>query len=311
MKLEERKSDASLRGIGPDGPVSVSSVQWQGSEALTLVYRRPDGRVASQILHRDCEARLTILTEDRSRSFGGDEVLLRRLTEAHRIRLAHPLEPLRAVHTSLVKPLAHQIIAANESMLPRQHLRCLVADDPGAGKTIMVDPLIKELIVRRDLKRCLNACPGSLVEEWQNQLSHKFQPPFAILTQDKLAAGGRRASCTTRQAQVLLTTDAAGEGIKLQRAHLMVNHDVHRRLLEKLAETREALGLAVTGRMGRSSVPAGAMWASASVAFIDIRVQLTPVESIYQGPFLWLCVTESAGRCRCRPCEVARRSIRP
>jgi superfamily II DNA or RNA helicase len=110
------------------------------------------------------------------------------VAEAHRIRLAHLFDPVLAVHTSLVEPLPHQITAVYEAMLPRQPLRFLLADDPGAGKTIMAGLLIKELIARGDLKRCLIVCPGSLVEQWQDELSRKFQLPFEILTNDKLEA---------------------------------------------------------------------------------------------------------------------------
>ena len=73
-------------------------------------------------------------------------------------------------------------------MLPRQPLRFLLADDPGAGKTIMAGLLIKELIVRGDLQRCLVVCPGSLVDQWQDELYRRFQLPFDILTNDKLEA---------------------------------------------------------------------------------------------------------------------------
>ncbi len=73
-------------------------------------------------------------------------------------------------------------------MLPRQPLRFLLADDPGAGKTIMAGLLIKELIARGDLKRCLIVCPGSLVEQWQDELGRRFHLPFEILTNDKLEA---------------------------------------------------------------------------------------------------------------------------
>ena len=73
-------------------------------------------------------------------------------------------------------------------MLPRQPLRFLLADDSGAGKTIMAGLLIKELIARGDLQRCLVVCPGSLAEQWQDELYRRFQLPFDILTNDKLEA---------------------------------------------------------------------------------------------------------------------------
>ena len=110
------------------------------------------------------------------------------MSEALRIRLAHLFDPVLAVHTSVVEPLPHQITAVYESMLPRQPLRFLLADDPGAGKTIMAGLLIRELIARGDLERCLIVCPGSLAEQWQDELSQRFQLPFDIMTNDKLEA---------------------------------------------------------------------------------------------------------------------------
>src|SRR5208337_4313680 len=105
-----------------------------------------------------------------------------------RIHLAHLFDPVLAVHTSVVDPLPHQITAVYETMLPRHPLRSLLADDPGAGKTIMAGLLIKELIARGDLQRCLVVCPGSLAEQWQDELYRRFYLPFEILTNDKLEA---------------------------------------------------------------------------------------------------------------------------
>ncbi len=110
------------------------------------------------------------------------------VSEAQRIRFAHLFDPVLAVHTSIVEPLPHQITAVYESMLPRQPLRFLLADDPGAGKTIMAGLFIKELIARGDLQRCLIVCPGSLAEQWQDELYSRFHLPFEILTNDKLEA---------------------------------------------------------------------------------------------------------------------------
>ena len=123
--------------------------------------------------------------------FDGDGALYRLAAEAQRIRLAHLFDPLLAVHTSLVEPLPHQITAVYEAMLPRQPLRFLLADDPGAGKTIMAGLLMKELIVRGDLRRCLVVCPGSLAEQWQDELRRRFHLPFEIL-----GAEGARAAAS-------------------------------------------------------------------------------------------------------------------
>src|SRR5258708_1310040 len=119
-------------------------------------------------------------------SFDGDGKLFRLVSVAHRINLAHLCDPLLAIHTSMVDPLPHQITAVYGEMLPRQPLRFLLADDPGAGKTIMAGLLIKELLIRGDLHRCMIVCPGNLAEQWQDELYQRFQLPFEILTNDKL-----------------------------------------------------------------------------------------------------------------------------
>ena len=188
MRLEDLTPGAAVKGILPDQVVSVVKTEWHGSDAVTLVYRDANGVVAEEILYRHDEPRLEVVAVGRPWSFDGDGALFRLAAEAQRIRLAHLFDPLLAVHTSMVDPLPHQITAVYEAMLPRQPLRFLLADDPGAGKTIMAGLLIKELIARGDLKRCLIVCPGSLVEQWQDELSRRFHLPFEILTNDKLEA---------------------------------------------------------------------------------------------------------------------------
>ncbi len=119
-------------------------------------------------------------------TFDADGALFRLASEAQRIRRAYLFDPLLAVHTSLVEPLPHQITAVYEAMLPRQPLRFLLADDPGSGKTIMAGLLMKELMARSDLERCLVVCPGSLAEQWQEELESRFQLPFALFTSEAL-----------------------------------------------------------------------------------------------------------------------------
>ncbi len=187
-RLEDLRPNAAIRGVLPAGLVSVVNVKWFGSEAIELTYKDGAGRVANELLYRHDEARLEVAEEGRPWSFDGDGHLFRLVSEAQRIHLAHLFDPVLAVHTSVVEPLPHQITAVYESMLPRQPLRFLLADDPGAGKTIMAGLLIKELIARGDLQRCLVVCPGSLAEQWQDELYRRFHLPFDILTNDKLEA---------------------------------------------------------------------------------------------------------------------------
>ncbi len=187
-KLELLTPGAAVRGVLPDCLVTVVSVSWFGSEAMELTYKTPTGKVANELLYRHDEPRLEVVEQGRPWSFDGDGALFRLVSEAQRIRLAYLFDPVLAVHTSVVEPLPHQITAVYESMLPRQPLRFLLADDPGAGKTIMAGLLIKELMARGDLQRCLVVCPGSLAEQWQDELFRRFHLPFDILTTDKLEA---------------------------------------------------------------------------------------------------------------------------
>ncbi len=182
MRLEDFRPGLAVRG--PAGPVTVVAAEWHGTDALTLTCRAADGTTGQQVLYRADEARFE--PDEAGRRFDADGALFRLAAEAERIRLAHLHDPFLAVQTSEVEPLPHQITAVYEEMLPRQPLRFLLADDPGAGKTIMAGLLIRELIARGDVARCLVVCPGSLVEQWQDELDRRFHLPFDILTRDKV-----------------------------------------------------------------------------------------------------------------------------
>ncbi|XFA72041.1 helicase-related protein [Thermosynechococcaceae cyanobacterium Okahandja] len=188
IKLEKLTSGTTVKGILPNQSVTVIEAKWHGSDVVELTYKDTNGQPHTEILFRDREPTLEIVTEGRPWSFDGDGALLRLVSEAHRIRLAHLFDPLLAVHTSLVEPLPHQITAVYSEMLTRQPLRFLLADDPGAGKTIMAGLFIRELLIRGDLHRCLIVCPGSLAVQWQDELFHKFHLPFEILTNDRIEA---------------------------------------------------------------------------------------------------------------------------
>ncbi|MGH2970457.1 MAG: helicase-related protein [Solirubrobacteraceae bacterium] len=187
--LEHLNPGSRVHGILPDGPVEVVHVTWHGSAAVTLTYRRPDGQPDHEMLYREDERRLRIEeAADVAWALDADPKLFRLASEALRLRLAHLFDPYLAVHTSNLEPLPHQITAVYEEMLPRQPLRFLLADDPGAGKTIMAGLLIKELIVRGDLRRCLIVAPGSLVEQWQEELWRKLGLEFDLVSREAIEA---------------------------------------------------------------------------------------------------------------------------
>jgi SNF2 family DNA or RNA helicase len=185
--FEEIKPGARLRGLDPAGIAEVVSVSRFGTDAINLVFR-VDGKVAERLVYRGEESSFEFVSAGRAYAFDADGALLRLASEAYRIRLAHLFDPYLAISASQIEALPHQITAVYGEMLSRQPLRFLLADDPGAGKTIMAGLLIKELLIRGDLERCMIVAPGSLVEQWQEELAEKFGLNFDLLTRDQIEA---------------------------------------------------------------------------------------------------------------------------
>lgn len=185
-RLEEITVGSTVKGIIGNEPVSIVAVQWYGSNVLEITYKDTRGVPGTQLLYRDSEPGLEVLANHLPWSFDADAAQMKLASEAYRISLAHLFDPYLAVHTSSVEPLPHQISAVYQEMLPKLPLRYVLADDPGAGKTIMTGLFIKELIARGDLKRCLIVSPGSLAEQWQDELYSKFHLRFEILTNDRM-----------------------------------------------------------------------------------------------------------------------------
>src|SRR3954453_24170584 len=187
-RLEELTPGSRLEGLVANGAITVLQAQWHGSGAVTLTYRDDGGNVGQELIYREDEARLERQEAGRPWAFDADGELFRLASESRRIHLAWMFDPFLAVQTSNLDPLPHQIDAVYGRMLPRQPLRFLLADDPGAGKTIMAGLYIKELVIRGDVERCLIVAPGSLVNQWQDELWDRFRLEFEILTRDQIEA---------------------------------------------------------------------------------------------------------------------------
>ena len=185
LKLEDIRKDAQIRGIQADEIVRVVQVEPVGDNALTVYYKDSQGRLSEQMLFRSDEGRLDLAEAGRPWAFDAPGEDFKLGLEAYRITQAALFDPMMAVHTSNVEPLPHQISAVYEAMLPRQPLRYVLADDPGAGKTIMAGLLIRELLMRADAKRILVVSPGSLTEQWQDELLEKFGVQFEIFSREK------------------------------------------------------------------------------------------------------------------------------
>ncbi len=183
--FENIKPGCCLRGLDSSGLAEVVQVAQFGPDALNVVFR-VDGRVDQRLVMRGEEAGFEFVEAGRTYAFDADGSSLRLASEAYRIRLAYLFDPCIAVTASQIEALPHQITAVYGEMLPRQPLRFLLADDPGAGKTIMAGLLIKELLIRGDLERCLIVAPGALVEQWQDEMAEKFGLAFDILSRDQI-----------------------------------------------------------------------------------------------------------------------------
>lgn len=184
LLLEDLKPGLPLVGLEPASIATIAAVVPIGDGAVQVFYRTPDGNTKERLLGRADQPNLSIATAERPWSFDGDGAAFQLTCEAKRIDLAFLFDPMMAVHTSNVDPLPHQITAVYESMLPKQPLRFVLADDPGAGKTIMAGLYIRELIMRADAQRILIVAPGSLVEQWKEELSLKFGLEFQIYSQE-------------------------------------------------------------------------------------------------------------------------------
>ena len=180
MKIEELAQGQSLSGVEPSEVVTAVAIVPLGEGSVQLIYRTPDGSMKERMLGRVDEELIELATTERPFSFDGDGDAFKLTCEAKRIDLAFLFDPMMAVHSSNVDPLPHQITAVYESLLPRQPLRFVLADDPGAGKTIMAGLYIRELIMRADAHRILIVAPGSLVEQWRDELYEKFGLEFHV-----------------------------------------------------------------------------------------------------------------------------------
>ncbi|NUS00682.1 MAG: DEAD/DEAH box helicase [Kribbellaceae bacterium] len=181
MALEELKPGLRIGGLIPSGVVTVVAAQWHGADAVELTYKTASGGLDQQVVFRRDEDRIRVATAG-GRSFDAPPDDFRLVAEAQRIKLVGLFDPMLAVASSDVRPLPHQIRAVYADLLPRTPLRFLLADDPGAGKTIMAGLYIKELILREDVRQCLIVAPGGLVEQWQDELFFKFGLRFDLLT---------------------------------------------------------------------------------------------------------------------------------
>ena len=187
LDFPDLTSGLRLWGVVAESDVTVVAVEMHGTRSAVLTYRTGDGQLGERIILEDDLAGLVEVSERRW-TFDADGAMFRLASEARRMQQAHLADPFAAVDTSNIDPYPHQIDAVYNRLLAQRPLRFLLADDPGAGKTIMSGLLIRELVLRGDVARCLIVAPGSLVEQWQDELWDKFGLSFELMSRAAVEA---------------------------------------------------------------------------------------------------------------------------
>ena len=187
LSLDDLTSGVRINGLVIGIDVEIIAVERHGESIANVVYRDDKGNIAQRLVNEADLGRLSVASAERW-TFDAPGSPFKLASEARRIQLAHLFDPFAAVSDSTIDPLPHQIEAVYQRLLPLQPCHFLLADDPGAGKTIMSGLYIRELIIRGDLERCLIVAPGSLVEQWQDELNDKFGLRFDILSRDMVEA---------------------------------------------------------------------------------------------------------------------------
>jgi len=188
-------------------PVFVEMAKSLG-HAVIIQVRTADGKPDETVLtYEEIEELLPQISavEAENKLVSGDD--LRLLIESLRIRLAYCYDPHFAVSLSGIQSLPHQIEAVYGKMLPQAMLRFLLADDPGAGKTIMTGLLIKELKLRRALERVIIIVPAALTIQWQDELLRFFDEFFIIINADNDRQ--QLGNLWQRESQVITSLDYA------------------------------------------------------------------------------------------------------
>ena len=170
----------TLTGSLFDEPMQVETVRANGAGVWIagLVGQRTE-RFRRVTLTSDDITNLTIL--DSALSYDGDGRLMRIGLQAYSLGIAYEFDPYFGLSISRVDPLPHQLEAVYEHLLKLPSVRFLLADDAGAGKTIMAGLLIRELKLRGLIERVLVVCPANLAFQWQRELREKFDEKFLVL----------------------------------------------------------------------------------------------------------------------------------
>lgn len=179
------KTGNIIKNLSPTEAVIIDKIRKLGSKYSLSYTGVNSNKRASKILDEQQMEALEVLASDGEFNFKGDPEKFVLFAEAERIKSAYQFDPLFAINCSVVDPLPHQVEAVYKHLLPQPKIRFLLADDTGAGKTIMTGLLLKELMMRRIVERVLIVTPGGLTKQWQeDEMGIKFNIPFKLVNRD-------------------------------------------------------------------------------------------------------------------------------
>lgn len=186
MHVDQLKPNVVVRGpIFPE-PVEVLAVVQMGDSVKLTGRGVHTNQVHQLILNAEQLAKLEASPE--KQPFDCDPLRFRLGIEALRLGLAWEYDPYFSLSIARVDPLPHQLEAVYDYFLKLPRIRFLLADDPGAGKTIMAGLLLKELKIRGLAKRTLIITPANLTFQWQREMKDKFREDFEVVRGDVLRA---------------------------------------------------------------------------------------------------------------------------
>ena len=181
--------DNIVTGLVPHEAVRITKVRPLGNKVSVSYVGINSGISSNKVITQEQINSLTLLTTDGEFNFKGDPEKFVLYTEAERINSAYQFDPLYAINCSVVDPLPHQVEAVYKYLLPQPKIRFLLADDTGAGKTIMTGLLLKELMMRKIIERVLIITPGGLTKQWQeDEMGIKFNIPFKLVNRSIFSA---------------------------------------------------------------------------------------------------------------------------
>ena len=186
MQREQLKPNAVLKGSMFPEPVQVIVAIPLGDAVKVIAKGLRTGQVHEPVLNAEQLARLEASPE--KEPFDGDPHRFRLGVEALRLGLAYEHDPYFSLSIARVDPLPHQLEAVYDYFIKLPRIRFLLADDPGAGKTIMAGLLLKELKIRGLVQRTLIVTPANLSFQWQRELKDKFREHFEVVRSDVLRA---------------------------------------------------------------------------------------------------------------------------